>query len=33
MIINFGADVTVLSPESVKDELTALASDVLAQYK
>ena len=32
-IMNFGADVTVLSPESVKDELTALASDVLAQYK
>ena len=29
-IMNFGADVTVLSPESVKDELTALASDVLA---
>ena len=32
-IMNFGADVTILSPESVKDELTALASDVLAQYK
>ena len=32
-IMNFGADVTVLSPESVKNELTALASDVLAQYK
>ena len=32
-IMNFGADVTVLSPERVKDELTALASDVLAQYK
>lgn len=32
-IMNFGADVTVLSPDSVKDELTALASDVLAQYK
>ena len=32
-IMNFGADVTILSPESVKDELTALASNVLAQYK
>lgn len=32
-IMNFGADITILSPESVKDELTALASDVLAQYK
>ena len=32
-IMNFAADVTVISPESVKDELTALASDVLAQYK
>ena len=31
--MNFGADVTVLSPESVKDELIELASDVLEQYK
>ena len=32
-LMNFGADVTVLSPESVKDELIELASDVLEQYK
>lgn len=32
-LMNFGADVTVLSPGSVKDELIELASDVLEQYK
>ena len=32
-IMNFGEDITILSPESVKEELITLIKNVLSQYE
>jgi len=32
-VMNFGADIRIVSPENVKEELLKLAKTVIAQYE